>query len=358
MKKADLQTTSMRAALKSQKPAGAESSSGRIQMIDVARIAGVSAATVSRALSGNPSIPKATRDRIADIAKNIGYKVNHSAANLRRGQTSSIGVVVLVGDEQPISDPFVLGLIGHIADTLNAQNKNLLLTRVRADHKATMEALVTSGQVGGLLVIGQTNHHQQLNELEAAGIPLVVWGAPLPHMTYSLVGGDNLTGGYLATSHLLEGGARRIVFLGDSKFPEGRLRYAGYVNALKKHGLKPEKMLHRYCVLSAMEIEKTIHQLLDEGVEFDAVFATSDVGAMSAISTLGNQNIRVPKQIKVVGFDNIPLAAYVHPTLTTIDQPIGLAALAMVDLLNEKIMGAASRSIVLPAALIERKSSR
>ena len=348
----------MKTAHKNPKSADADSSSGRIQMVDVASIAGVSAATVSRALSGNPSIPKATRDRIAEIAKSMGYKVNHSAANLRRGQTSSIGVVVLVGDEQPISDPFVLGLIGHIADTLNAQSRNLLLTRVRADHKATMEALVTSGQVSGLLVIGQKDHHQQLNELEAAGIPLVVWGAPLPSMAYSLVGGDNLTGGYLATNHLLESGAKRILFLGDSKFPEGRLRYAGHVKALKKYGLKPEKILHQYCILSAMEIEKAIHQLLDEGVEFDAVFATSDVGAMSVISTLGNQNIRVPKKIKVVGYDNIPLAAYSHPTLTTIDQPIGLAALAMVDLLNEKITGAASRSIVLPAALIERKSSR
>jgi len=71
-------------------------------------------------------------------------------------------------------------------------------------------------------------------------------------------------------------------------------------------------------------------------VQFDAVFATSDVGAMSAIATLANKNIRVPKHIKIVGYDNIPLSAFVHPTLTTIDQPIGLAALAMVDLLNEK----------------------
>lgn len=333
-------------------------SGGRVQMVDVARLAGVSAATVSRALSGHASIPEPTRLRIADMARDLGYKVNHSAANLRKGQTNAIGVVVTIGDEQPISDPFILSLIGHIADVLNAQGKNLLLTRVRSNHKAELESLVSSGQVSGLLVIGQTTHHATLNALEAAGVPMVVWGALLPDTKYSVVGGDNLGGGFLATRHLLEGGAKRILFLGDSKFPEGKLRYLGYTKALKQAGIKPDKTLHRYCPLSAKEIEIAINSALDEGVQFDAVFATSDVGAMSALATLASKNIRVPKQVRLVGYDNIPLSAYVHPTLTTIDQPNGLAALAMVDLLNEKIAGGASRSILLPATLIERKSSR
>jgi DNA-binding LacI/PurR family transcriptional regulator len=292
------------------------------------------------------------------VARGLGYKVNHSAANLRKGQTNAIGVVVTVGDEQPISDPFILSLIGHIADVLNAQGKNLLLTRVRNNHRAELEAFVNSGQVSGLMVIGQSTHHATLNALESAGVPMVAWGALLPETRYSVVGGDNLTGGYLATRHLLDGGAKRILFLGDSKFPEGKQRYLGYVKALKQVGMKPDKTLHRYCPLSAKEIELAINSALDDGVQFDAVFATSDVGAMSAIATLANKNIRVPKQVRVVGYDNTPLSAYFHPTLTTIDQPIGLAALAMVDLLNEKIAGGASRTVLLPATLIERKSSR
>jgi DNA-binding LacI/PurR family transcriptional regulator len=357
MKKSVLQAKPTKTTRKSPHSTVAESGTGRIQMVDVARIAGVSAATVSRALSGNPSIPETTRNRIAEIARNMGYRVNHSAANLRKGQTNVIGVVVLISDTQPISDPFILGLIGHIADALNANGNSMLLTRVSTEPRATLETMVSSGQVSGLLVIGQT-YHQVLNELEIAGIPMVVWGAQLPDTRYSVVGSNNLTGGYLATSHLLGGGAKRIVYLGESTFPEGKLRYAGYVKALRQYGFKPDKSLHRHCLLSATEIEESIHQLLVEDVAFDAIFAASDVGAIRAMSALNSHNIKVPAQVKVVGFDNIPMSAHVQPTLTTINQSIDLAATAMVELLNEKLTGSASRCVVLPTVLIERKSSR
>jgi DNA-binding LacI/PurR family transcriptional regulator len=345
-------------ATRSSRKALAESATGRVQMVDVARMAGVSTATVSRALSGSSSIPESTRQRISEIASRIGYRINHMAASFRRGQTNSIGVVVLAADEQPQSDPFILGLVGHIADVLNAQGMNLLLTRVRQDHKGAMEALFNSGQVAGLLVIGQNQHHGALNALEDAGIPLVVWGALLPETRYALVGGENLAGGIMATELLLAKGARRILFLGDTRYPEGRLRFEGYAKALKKHGLKADKALQCHCLLSAPVIESEIRRKLDARVAFDAVFVSSDVGALTVISTLGKLNILVPHQIRVVGYDNIDTAAYSHPTLTTIHQPIDLAASALVELLREKIDGAASRVLVLPAQLIERDSTR
>lgn len=326
-------------------------------MVDVAQMAGVSTATVSRALSGSKSIPEATRLRVSEIASAIGYRVNHMAASFRRGQTNSIGVVVLAADEQPLSDPFILGLIGHIADALNAQGMNLLLTRVRRDHKTAMEALFRSGQVAGLLAIGQTQHHAALNALEDAGIPLVVWGALLPDTRYAIVGGDNLAGGIMATELLLKKGARRILFLGDTRYPEGKLRFDGYVKALKMQGLKADKALQCHCPLSAIDIERAIRRIVDSKLVFDAIFVSSDVGAMNVISTLGKLNILVPHQIRVVGYDNIETSAYTHPTLTTIHQPIDLAASTMVGLLREKMEGADSRSVVLPAKLVERDSS-
>lgn len=335
-----------------------EAPSGRVQMTDVARLAGVSTATVSRALSGNTIIPEQTRQRIAEVARSIGYRIHQSAANLRKGHTNSIGVVVLVSDEQPISDPFVLGLIGHIADALNERGMNLLLTRIREDHKATMEAMVTTGQVAGLLVIGQNMHHQRFNELHAAGVPLVVWGAKLPDTQYSVVGSNNQQGGYLATRHLIQGGAKRIMFLGDHKFPEGKLRYSGYLKALKEAGIKPDKDLLQYSPLAAKDIEATLVKAMEQGIAFDGVFATSDVGAIRVIATLGARNIKVPEQVKVVGYDNIQLSEYVHPSVTTINQPIDQAAVVMVELLKERMAGTADRSVELPAELIARQSTR
>lgn len=340
------------------KPATKEAPAARVQMVDVARLAGVSSATVSRALSGHSSIPEVTRLRIAEIAKSIGYRVNHSAANLRKGSNSTVGVVVLADDEQPISDPFILGMVGHIADALNQRGQSLLLTRLQKDHMAAMYALIDTGQVGGMLVIGQANYHQQLKEMEDNGVPIVVWGAVLPDANYSVVGGDNLQGGYLATRHLLDRGARHIAFLGDIRYPEVRLRHDGYRQALKEFGLKPEKKLFSTYLYSAKEVDKVVADWISSGVAFDAVFATSDVAAANVISALGTRNVKVPHQVRVVGYDDVPLSAYLHPTLTTVNQPINLAAAAMVDLLKEKMAGGTSRAVVLPAHLVERKSTR
>lgn len=339
-------------------PPPKETIAARVQMVDVARMAGVSSATVSRALSGHASIPEVTRLRIAEIAKKIGYRVNHSAANLRKGFNSTIGVVVLADDEQPISDPFILGMIGHIADALNKSGQSVLLTRLQHDHIAAMCALIDTGQVGGLLVIGQANYHHQLKDMEASGIPMVVWGAVLPDGNYSVVGGDNLQGGYLATRHLLETGSRHIAFLGDIAYPEVKLRHDGYRKALKEFGLKPEKKLFSTYLYSPKEVDKVVADWVASGEVFDAVFATSDVAAANVMAALGARNIKVPRQVRVMGYDDVPLSAYLHPTLTTIRQPINLAAIAMVELLKEKMAGDPSRAVVLPAELVERKSTR
>jgi len=351
-------TGAKQAAAKAAATPAPEHGSGRVQMVDVARMAGVSTATVSRALSGNSSIPEGTRQRIAEIARAIGYKVNPIAASFRKGQTNTVGLVVLVADEQPISDPFILGLIGHIADALNSHGLSLLLNRVREDQQATIESLVSSGQVAGLLVVGQAEHHPLLNTLADGGLPMVVWGGSLPDTRYALVGGDNPKGGFLATTLLLEKGARRILYLGDTRYPEGKLRLAGYQKALKKWGIAPERALQCNCRLSAPEIDRKLRQLLDEGIQFDGVFVSSDVGAMSVISSLGRLNIAVPQQIRVVGYDNIVTAAYTHPTLSTIEQPIDQAARAMVELLRDIIDGGPVRSVMLPTVLVERDSTR
>lgn len=335
-----------------------EPAPARLQMADVARMAGVSTATVSRALSGNPTIPEATRLRIAQVASSMGYRIHHGAANLRRGNTSTIGVVVLADDDQPMSDPFILGMVGHIADALNKRGQSLLLTRIQRDQKATMLALVSSGQVGGLLVIGQATNHQRLNELEDLGIPLVVWGAVLPDARYAVVGGDNLRGGLLATRHLLQAGARRIAFLGNVVYPEVKLRHTGYLRAHAEFGIRPDRALCNDSLYQLPEVETAINTWLDQGLPFDGVFATSDVAAANVIAALGARNIQIPGQVQLVGYDDVAMSAYIHPPLTTVRQPKDQAAEAMVDLLTEKMDGGASRAVVLPAELVVRKSTR
>ncbi len=328
-----------------------------MQMADIARLSGVSASTVSRALSGSPLIPEATRNRITELANSLGYRVNVGAANLRKRGVQTIGVVILGDTMQMISDPFLLSILGSVADTLDERGMSLLLTRLKDNRTHVLSDLVESGQVAGLIVIGQLTMHHYLNELTQNGFPMVVWGAHLPDALYPVVGGDNATGGYLATRHLIEHGCRRIAFFGDISHPEAGLRYQGYARALQEAGIAQDPRLLQSFLFGDLRIREVINGWLDQKLAFDSIFASSDVTAISLMGSLNERGIAVPQQVRLVGYDDIALAEHVHPTLTTIRQPTGEAGRALVSLLFEALEGKPRRSILLPAQLMQRESS-
>jgi len=327
-------------------------------MADIARMAGVSSSTVSRALSGSALIPEATRERILELARSLNYQVNVGAANLRKRSVQTVGVVVLGDSMQAISDPFILSLFGSVADALDEQGASVLLTRLNDERKAQMQSLVSSGQVSGLVVIGQLTWHDHLNRLVHSGLPFSVWGAALPDAAYPVVGGDNEQGGYLATSHLLSRGCRRIAFLGDISHPEAGLRYAGYLRAHREAGVTPDTRLRQSVLLGEPMLQGVVQDWLAQGLTFDAVFAISDVAAIALISALKARGIAVPGDVKVVGYDDIDMAQHVFPSLTSIRQPTRLAGRELVALLSEAQSGMARRSVILPTELIERDSTR
>jgi DNA-binding LacI/PurR family transcriptional regulator len=329
----------------------------RTQMIDIARMAGVSASTVSRALSGSPLIPEATRSRITELARSLNYRINVGAANLRKRGVQTIGVVILGDNAQMISDPFLLSILGSVADALDERGVSLLLTRLKKDRQHVLSDLVESGQVGGLIVVGQLTLHDHLNELARNGFPMVVWGANLPDALYPVVGSDNAMGGFLATQHLIEQGCRRIAFFGDISHPEASLRYQGYTRALLGAGIEPDPNLLQSFLFGDSRARNVINSWLDQQLSFDAIFASSDVTAISLMGTLTERGIVVPDKVRLVGYDDIALAQFMHPTLTTIRQPTHEAGRALVDLLFVSIAGQPRRSVVLPASLIVRESS-
>jgi DNA-binding LacI/PurR family transcriptional regulator len=330
----------------------------RTQMVDIARMAGVSSSTVSRALSGSALIPEATRERILELARSLNYQVNVGAANLRKRSVQTVGVVMLGDSMQAISDPFILNLFGSIADALDEQGYSVLLTRLNDSRQAQMQALVTSGQVAGLVVIGQLTWHEHLNRLFHAGLAFSVWGAALPDAAYPVVGGDNEQGGYLAAAHLLSRGCRKIAFLGDIDHPEAGLRYAGYLRAHREAGVTPDARLRQSVLFGEPMLMQVVQDWLSQDLAFDGVFVTSDVAAIALISALNARGIDVPRDVKVVGYDDIDMAGHVFPSLTSIRQPTQLAGKALVTLLNEVQSGQAKRSVILPTELIERDSTR
>jgi DNA-binding LacI/PurR family transcriptional regulator len=330
----------------------------RVQMTDIARLAGVSASTVSRALNGSPLIPEATRSRIIELARSLNYRVNVGAANLRKRDVQTVGVMFLGESMQMISHPFLLSLLGTVADAVDERGMSLLLTRLRHDSRDQMTAMIDNGQVAGLIVIGQLTWHDHLNEVVKRGLPMAVWGACLPDARYPVVGGDNDRGGYVATRHLIDQGSRRIAFFGDIAHPETGLRYQGYARALDEAGITIDPRLQQSFLFGDARIRETIDHWLDLGLEFDAIFASSDVTAIAIMGALSERGIAVPGQVRIVGYDDIALAAQVHPSLTSIHQPADTAGHALVDLLFEATQGAPARQILLPAELVVRESSR
>lgn len=340
-------------------PATPSAEQRRLQMADIARLAGVSTATVSRALNQSPLVNDETRNRIAELARSLNYSINIGAKNLRLGQNRTVAVVVPYDStsQQHLSDPFFLSMLGSLADALTEQGFDMLLSRVDAERLDTAAQLYDSGRAIGVILIGQWRHHDQLNELASRRVPIVVWGAQLPQQLYCTIGSDNVVGGFLATEHLLALGRRKIVFFGDTNLPEVAQRFEGYRDALAKHKVAFDPALCVPVTFVAESAQHAVQDLCRRDVAFDGIFACSDLLAMTTINTLREQHLRVPQDVAVVGYDDIELATYFHPPLTTVRQPIQIAGRALVDALLAQIKGDRVNPQLLPTQLIVRGTS-
>jgi DNA-binding LacI/PurR family transcriptional regulator len=331
----------------------------RLQMADIARLAGVSKATVSRALNHSPLVNEATRQRILALAASHKYSINIGAQNLRLGQNRTVGVVIPFDSDtrQHLTDPFFLSMLGALADALAAHGLDMLLSRVAADQIDRAALTFDTGRAIGIILIGQWRQHEQLNQLAGRGVPIVVWGAQLPQQLYTTVGGDNVSGGMLATAHLIEQGRRRIAFFGDINVPEVAQRYRGYCNALAAHSLPVDPQLGVSVPFVPEGGAQAVQEMERRSVRYDAIFACSDLLAMTAINTLRELGRVVPRDVGVVGYDDIALAGYYHPALTTIRQPVRAAGEALVAALLALIDGKPVASMQLSTELIERSTA-
>ena len=327
-------------------------------MQDIARMAGVSESTVSRALAGSPLVAKKTRERILELAKTARYTVNESARNLRQRKSRTIEVVIPIEahGRQQISDPFFLDMLGSIADALALRGYDMLLSKIAPWANSGRRNPLLAGRADGIIIIGQGRQCAELNDFARHNRPVAVWGAHLPNNDYVVVGSDNHLGGKTATEHLLKLGRRHIAFLGDTEQPEIALRHQGYVDALHEAGVEARTALNINAPFDSAEAFAAAKGLIRSVKHFDAIVAASDVIAMSAIAALRQAGLRVPEDVSVTGYDNIASSAWFSPPLTTISQSIDKGGEALVDALFDQISGREGRSVVLPAELIVRGS--
>ncbi len=332
---------------------------GKVQMEDIAQLAGVSRSTVSRALSHSPVVNLETRERIERLARSLKYSIHVGARNLRLQQNRTIAVVLPFDAKthQSVSDPFFVSLMGSLADALTARGYDMLVSRIDAERLDLAGDLAASGRAVGVILVGQWHHHDQINDLAARQSPIVVWGAHLPQQIYCTIGGDNIAGGMLATEHLIATGNRRIAFFGDVELPEVGHRFAGYQQTLARNNIAPAAELVHHAPFVEGSAREAVATLVKKKIRFDAIFASSDLLAMEAISGLRERGRRVPEDCAVVGYDDIVVARYYHPSLTTIRQPVTTGGEALVEALLKILDGRRVASQILPTELIVRESS-
>jgi DNA-binding LacI/PurR family transcriptional regulator len=326
---------------------------------DLARLAGVSAGTVSRALAGNSLVNAKTREKIVTLAREHGFRPNQMASGLRRQRTGVIGVVIPLGHDtrQQISDSFFMTLLGHLADELTQHGYDLMLRRVVPEDDADwLDRFIGSGMIDGVVVIGQSDQFERIEDVADGYRPMVVWGNRQEGQHHCVVGTDNRLGGRLATERLVAAGARRIAFLGDTGAMEFAARFAGAQDAAARLGL-PEILVLPTHLSPDRASEEIAQHLAAHAGAIDGIFAATDTLAALCLTELRALGIVVPEAIRLVGFDDLPIARQTVPPLTTIRQDIAAGARGLVDLLLRRLAGETTESLVLPPELIGRATA-
>ena len=329
---------------------------------DIAARAGVSQATVSRALRNSPLVRPETRERIHRIARELNYFVNRNAAGLRTHQSNTIALLLFneTGGDQVEINPFFLSMLGSITSSAAALGYDVLVSFQQSSDDWHIQYQV-SNRADGIIILGYgdyVTYREKLAALADSRTKFIIWGPMVKHQPGHSLGCDNVSGGYQATSHLARLGRKRIAFFGmaSERSPEQALRYEGYQRALREAGLPEIPELH----IAVDSKERFGHQaaasLVESGHEFDAIFAVTDAIAIGAIQALKEKGIRVPDDVAIVGFDDLPRASYISPALTTIRQDVTKAGEMLVGQLVRLIAGEAIESTLMAPRLIVRES--
>lgn len=322
---------------------------------DLARLAGVSISTVSRALNDHPLISTRTKQKIWALARDHEYPFRHYMPAAPIGAEGSIAIVTphMRGGPLPLSHPFFLELLASIGEAARARDCDFTVSHTAPANYEDLVSTVTTSRASGVIFLGQSMLHEALNRLADTSARFVVWGAQMPGQRYCSIGSDNLLGGRRATLHLARLGRKKILFLGGSD-PEAMQRRRGYLEGLQESGLEADPRLVVPVDFELESAEAGVSRLLRRHVPFDGIVASSDLIALGAIRALRRAGLSVPKDVSVVGYDDMLLSRLSTPALSTIRQDTYEAGRQLVSRILDP--SADHLSALLPTDLIVRES--
>lgn len=326
---------------------------------DIARLANVSKSTVSRALNDSPLIGKETKERIRTIAHEHNFRINAPARQLSQKQSRTIALVFqAIKTDFTMADLFILEIMRSVSNGLYENGYDMLLLQIDPSDIEWAHKYLHSRRVDGFILLNSAQKPHHIQALVEMGAPFVVWGTPQFGYAYCSVSGDNFTGGRLATQHLIQSGRRRIAFLGGpAEHLEIQNRFQGYIAALQEAGLETDPVLITYGDYTNTSGAAAMQQLLEQSPDLDAVFVNSDLMAIAAMKVIGEHGRRVPEEVAVVGYDDLSIAEYSNPPLTTIRQNLSLAGKLLAQNLIHNLQTGEVTNSTIPIELILRKSA-
>ncbi|MDP4529991.1 LacI family DNA-binding transcriptional regulator [Alkalimonas delamerensis] len=329
---------------------------------DIAYLAGVSQSTVSRALRNSPQVNKETRDKVHAIARQLNYKVDKNASNLRKQRSSTLALLLF---EDPTTDeslinPFFLSMLGSITRACAQRGQDLLVSFQQlsddwhADYEDTKKA-------DGIILLGYgdyQDYEEKLNKLLAQETHFVCWGADVEGHPDFTIRSNNRQGGRLAGEHLLALGHQRFAFIGNASAgsPEFNQRFLGFSDALQQAGIRHNAIAQFNAISTEQAGQLAVQNLLDSGEQVDAIFCASDLIAIGVMQGIQKRGLRVPDDIAVMGFDDIPVASYTTPPLSTIQQDTSLAGEMLVENLLRLVNNKAIETNQIEPKIIVRRS--
>lgn len=331
---------------------------GAVTLKDVAKVAGVSYATVSRALSGSPEIGEETRKKILKLCEEMGYTPNSVARSMVMRRTNIIGLILA-----SVDNPFMSELTAHLEIYSRRCGYNLMVCNSSYDPELEKEvfSVLLGRQVDGIIMIPIGNESYDGLKSLTAQVPTVFISENMQDLPENYVAVDNRQGTEAATEYLYSLGHRKILYFGcRAHSVTHQLRLEGYLTACRKLGLVPA-VVHSTYERSSHEVGYALARTYFEGEHHHtAMLCASDALAIGAMQAAYERGLSIPEDLSVVGFDNISYAALPQINLTTIDQPKQQMATAAVDMLLDRIKhpDQPHSQLIVPTTLVQRGSCR
>ncbi len=307
----------------------------KIRLKDIAEKTGFSANTVSRALKNKKDISEKTRNYINRVAKEMSYIPNNIAGSLRSGKTKTIATIV-----PDISDPLIAIWLNDIETRLRTNKYNTFIINTEEKYENEKEAIILAlgKNVDGIILCPTQRKNDDVKMLIGQGTPFVLLGRRFYDIECDYVISDDIRGSFMAVDYLLKKGYKKILFInGFLYISSARERLEGYKKALVKNGILFDKSLVKQSAVTAGNSTILIRELVSQGLEFDAVFAFSDLMAWEIIYTLQNVQELKYKNIPVIGYDNIQSRFFYPFSISTVNYSKRQMAYKAVDILLDKI---------------------